>query len=377
MLEMLRTNAPLFRFELPQGGVMWFVTRFDDAVRVLKDLRFSSQMSAAMGGGSSQTDRLGLQKSMVFADEPDHTRLRALVSKGFTPRFIESLRPRIEEIANSLLDKVPDTGEMDLMAEFAYPLPINVISEMLGVPEADQDNIRDWSGALNDQMSTDPDRWAKVAAFATYVKALIEHKRTNPADDLISRLVAIGGDEDRLSEGELLGMVSLLIFAGHETTSNLIGNGMLALLTHPDQLARLQADPALIPNAIEELLRFCGPAVSTGPRVAMEDIEINGQLIRKGDAVNVVIGSADRDTALFTNPDDLDIARQIERHLAFGHGIHYCLGAPLARLEGQIAFSTLFKRLPNLRLNAAPETLAWRGNMVLRGLAALPVKFGN
>jgi cytochrome P450 len=377
MLEMLRNNMPVFRYELPNGRAMWFITRFEDAIRALKDTRLSSDSYAMFGGkaGAKQSP-LGLESSMVFTDEPDHTRLRMLVSKGFTPRFIEGLRPRIEEIAKELLDQVEATGkrEMDLVNDFAFPMPINVISEMLGVPPEDRDQIRAGSNALGDSTSTDPNRWQQISQFAAYVRQLIAKKRSHPADDLLSRLVKTDGD-DQLTEQELIGMVSLLIFAGHETTSNLIGNGMLALLTQPAQFEKLKADPALIPGAVEELLRYCGPAISTGPRFALEDVEIGGQTIRKGDMVNVVIGSADRDSTQFTDPDELDVARKVERHLAFGHGIHYCLGAPLARLEGQIAFSALITRLPTLQLNVDPATLTWRGNSVIRGLASLPVRW--
>jgi cytochrome P450 len=376
MLEMLRGNAPVFRYELPGGSAMWFVTRFDDAVRVLRDLRFASNGYGGFRDQQEQsiaTDPLGLQQSMVFRDEPDHTRLRTLVAKGFTPRLIESLRPRIETIAEELLDQVLASGQttIDLMRAFAYPLPINVISEMLGVPHQDRANIERWSHAINNGQRDEADQRG-ILEFAEYVKTLIALKRAQPADDLISSLVK-HDDGDYLSEHELLGMVSLLIFAGHETTSNLIGNGTLALLSSRGEWEKLQADLSLVPNAIEELLRYCGPAVSTTPRYATEDIELGGQTIRKGDMVNVVVGSADRDQTSFTDPESLDIARKIERHLAFGYGIHFCLGAPLARLEGEIGFKALLRRLPNLQLAVAPNALEWQGNMVLRGLKSLPV----
>ncbi|MBX3082201.1 MAG: cytochrome P450 [Anaerolineae bacterium] len=375
MLEMLRNNMPVFRYELPNGKAMWFITRFEDAIRALRDTRLSSNAYHTLGGGQAgRQSALGLERSMVFLDDPDHARLRTLVSKAFTPRFIEELRPRIEEIADALLDKVEPRKGMDLVDDFAFPLPINVISEMLGVPPEDREQIREGSSALSDATSTDPRRWQQISNFAAFVRKLIAQKRSQPADDLISRLVNTN-DDDKLTEQELLGMVSLLIFAGHETTSNLIGNGMLALLSQPAQIERLKNDPSLIPGAIEELLRYCGPAVSTGPRFATEDVEIGGQVIKRGDMVNVVIGSGDRDSSQFTDPDELDVARKVERHLAFGHGIHYCLGAPLARLEGQIAFGALITRFPNLQLDCDPNTLTWRGNSVLRGLASLPVKW--
>ena len=378
LLAILRGSAPVFRYELPDGNALWFITRFDDAIRVLRDLRF---VSSGYGGYrdsddvSVAVDPLGLRQSMVFRDEPDHARLRTLVAKGFTPRLIESLRPRIEAIAEELLDQILISGQtsVELMSAFAYPLPINVISEMLGVPQQDRLNIQRWSHAINNADRTIDDQRG-ILEFSNYIKALIASKRADPEDDLISSLVKTD-DGDHLSENELVGMLSLLIFAGHETTSNLIGNGTLALLSQRGEWERLQADPSLIPNAVEEMLRYCGPAVATTPRFASEDIEIAGQVIKKGDMVNVVVGSADRDQSLFTDPESLDIARQFERHLAFGHGIHYCLGAPLARLEGQVAFSALLRRMPALRLAVDPTTLEWQGNMVLRGLQALPVTY--
>jgi len=376
IFALLRSGEPVHRFELPGGRSIWLVARFEEVVRALRDPRISSQIPRA-DENQRGYDRnpLRLDQSMLFTEGVEHTRLRALVSRGFTPRFIEGLRPGIEAIAKDLLDKVQARGSMDLMSDFAFPLPINAISDMLGVPRTERNKIREWSAALSDQMSADPDRLKKLADFAEYVRYLIEQKRQHPANDLISTLVEKTETGDKLSDPELIGMVSLLIFAGHETTSSLIGNGMLALLTNPDQLEKLRDNPALIPGAIEELLRFCGPALTTVPRFVLEDVEFGNQVFRAGDIVNVVIGAANRDSAQFTDPEDLDVARQIERHMAFGHGVHYCLGAPLARLEGQIAFSTLLSHLPNIRLAADPSTLVWRGSMVLRGPASLPVAF--
>ena len=376
MLAMLRSQQSLFHFPLPDGHSLWFVTGFDDAVRVLRDLRFAS------GGGigyrdaddAATNDTIGLAQSMVFADEPDHTRLRMLVAKGFTPRLIESLRPRIESIAETLLDDLVASGQttFDLMRVFAYPLPISVISEMLGVPSEDRADIEHWSHAINNGQRTAEDA-TSIRQFSAYIRKLMAAKRAAPGDDLLSTLVT-SDDGDHLSEKELLGMVSLLIFAGHETTSNLIGNGTLALLSSRSEWDKLRDNPALLPNAIEELLRYCGPALSTTPRYATEDIAFGGETIHKGDMVNVVVGSADRDGTVFSDPDALNIARQMERHLAFGYGIHFCLGAPLARLEGQIGFGALLRRFPNLQLATAPEDLKWQGNMVLRGLESLPVR---
>lgn len=376
IFEMLRSSSPLYRFDLPNGRAVWLVTKIEDAVQILKDSRFSSAVPRmGMEQGAYDQNSLRLDRTMLFTEGLDHTRLRALVSRGFTPHFIAGLRPSIEAIAQNLLDVVQAKGEMDLMNDFAYPLPINVISNMLGFPTEDQDQIRDWSNALGDPMSTSADRHQKINAFAAYVQELIEQKRRQPANDLISSLVEKSENGDVLTDHELLGMISLLIFVGHETTASLIGNGMLALLTHPDQLEKLKADSSLIPGAIEELLRYCGPVLATVPRFVTEDVVIGEHTLHKGDIVNVILASTNRDTSQFTEPDELNVARQIEHHFAFGHGVHYCLGAPLARLESQIAFSALLSRLPNIVLNADPAALTWRGNLVLRGLESLPVKF--
>ncbi len=377
----LREIAPVVSISRSAGRQVWMVTQFNEAVQVLKDQRFSVEFSRNLPDQPSQmrsqmNTGFILQGSMITVDEPDHLRLRKLVSRAFTPRYIEGLRPRIEILANELLDKVQDRGEMDLIADFAYPLPINVISEMMGVPADERLQIREWSEVIarNDE---DPKRYAKLDAFSDYVTRLVAAKRANPQADLASQLVQIEEDGDRLSGQELLSMIALLIFAGHETTSNLIGNAALALLDHPDELDRLKADPGLIPGAVEEFLRFCGPVVSPAPRFALEDVEIGGQLIHQGDTVMVVIGSANHDQRQFSDPEELDIARSLEKHLAFGQGIHFCLGAPLARLESDIAFTTLLRRMPDLHLSVPREEIVWNASMILRGISKLPVAFSK
>ena len=315
---------------------------------------------------------------MLFVDEPDHRRLRGLVSKAFTPRFMESLRPRVQEIADELLDRVQAQGQMDLVRDYAYPLPINVISEMLGVPQADRAQIQVWSAALARGLGLgrqEPGVAEHMRAFGEYTAQLVADKRQHPADDLISQLITIEEEGDRLSEAELISMITLLIFAGHETTSNLIATGTLMLLDHPEQLEKLKANLSLVPSAVEELLRFNGPATIAGPRFATEDIELAGQQIKKGDMVIAVVKSANRDESQFTQSEELDITRTINRHLAFGHGIHTCLGAPLARVEGDIAFTTLLRRMPNLRLSVPRESLNWHSTLTSQGLIALPVAF--
>jgi len=367
----------------------WMVTRIEEAVRILKDHAHFTVDPRSIGAeelfrqnvaDASDTPAFFASSSMVFVDEPDHRRLRGLVSKAFTPRYMEGLRPRVQQIADELLDRVADQGHMDLVKDYAFPLPINVISEMLGVPEKDRPQIRVWSQALvtvtgMGVAGRDERTMVHVQAFASYALQLVAEKRLHPADDLISQLIAIEEEGDRLSEAELLSMITLLIFAGHETTSNLIGIGSLMLLDHPDQLEKLKADLRLVPSAVEELLRFNGPVTMPVPRFAREEIELAGQHIKKGDLLIIALISANRDETQFTQPDEMDIARTLNRHIAFGQGIHVCLGAPLARLEGDIAFTTLLKRLPNLRLSVPRESITWRVSGNLRGLTALPVAF--
>ena len=334
--------------------------------------------SLAGGSDPSAPPTFFTGHSMLTVDDPDHRRLRSLVSKAFSPRYMESLRPRVQEIADELLDQVEAQGEMDLVKDYAYPLPINVISEMLGVPQEDREQIHTWSAALAHGLGLgrrEPGVEENMRAFGEYTARLVASKRRQPADDLISQLIAIEEEGDRLSETELVSMITLLIFAGHETTSNLIATGSLMLLDHPEQLEKLKAEPSLVPSAVEELLRFNGPATIAGPRFATEDIVLAGQSIQKGDAVIPVLKSANRDERQFDQSEELDITRQINRHLAFGHGIHMCLGAPLARIEGDIAFTTLLKRMPNLRLSIPRDEVPWNFTLSSQGLAALPVAF--
>ncbi len=344
-------------------GGSWLVTRFEEAVQVLKDPRFTVEANvrearsetAGQPSASTSSD-IGLfgGRSMIDVDGVDHTRLRGLVSRAFTPRYIETLRPGIQRIADALLDRVQAQGTMDLVRDYSYPLPITVICDMLGIPH---------------------DRRDRLINGSTYIADLVAEKRRHPGDDLLSQLARMEAEGDHLDEYELRAMVGLLIFAGHETTANLISIGMLTLFDHPDVLARLQDDPDLIPGAIEELLRFNGPVLSPAPRLALDNVELGGQHIRRGDVVLVSLGSANHDEAAFTDPESFNIARTLSRHVAFGQGAHFCLGAPLARLEGDIAFRTLLRRMPALRLNVPRESIRWRGSVHLRGLASLPVAF--
>ncbi len=385
LLAMARTMGAVVQIPLPYSASQkaWMVTRMEEAVQVLKDhKRFTVDRRASEGEGFYRrrqrelADTPGLLgQSMIAVDEPDHRRLRGLVSKAFTPKYIQSLRPSIQLIADELLDRVQDQGHMDLVHDYGYPLPINVISDMLGVPKRNREQIRQWSEALAGGEPGDEQRLQRIRAFSDYIVELVAEKRQHPQDDLISQLIQAETEDDRLSEGELLSMVGLLIFAGHETTSNLIGIGTLVLLDNPAQMAQLKADMSLIPSAVEELLRINGPVLMPAPRFATEDSELAGQHIGKGDIIITALASANRDETQFSQPDELDIARTLNRHIAFGQGIHVCLGAPLARLEGDIAFTTLLRRMPNLRLNVSREEIAWRGSFNLRGLRSLPVAF--
>ncbi len=389
----LRAMGPVVRLPFPLYGLGqgWVITRMDEVVQVLRDHerftvdprslggqdRFAAWQASEPDAQAAPTSFFG-ETSMLRVDEPDHRRLRSLVSKVFTPRYMESLRPQVQELSDALIDRVQDQGQMDVVRDYAAPLPINVISEMLGVPEADREQIHVWSKALARGLvggNHDATVVEHMRAFSAYTAELVAAKRQRPADDLISQLIAIEAEGDRLSEAELLSMIALLIFAGHETTSNLIATGALMLLDRPAQQARLAADLDLVPSAVEELLRFDGPAYMTAPRFATQDTELAGQPIKRGDIVLPVLISANHDEAQFSEPDELDVARKIQRHVAFGQGIHICLGAPLARVEGDIAFTTLLKRLPHMRLAVPRDQIVWHFNLNSRSLAALPVVF--
>jgi pimeloyl-[acyl-carrier protein] synthase len=361
---------------------IWVCTRYDDAVMVLRDPRFGREgMARLMEARLGLTQDASRARDMLFQDPPDHTRLRALVSRAFTPRVVEVMRPHIQEIVDGLLDRVAEGRAMDVIEDLAYPLPVRVICEMLGVPASDQDVFKQWStdiarsldaGILPADSEVLPRGRDARGALASYFRSLIARRRKDPKPDLLSGLIAAEEEGNKLSEAELVSTCMLLLIAGHETTVNLIGNGLLALLQHPDELRALREDPALIPTAVEELLRFDGPVQRTG-RMTTAEVEIGGKLIPKDSVVVSVIGAANRDPAHFADPDRLDVSRKENRHIAFGFGIHFCLGAPLARLEGQIALGTVVRRLPRLELvSAAPE---WRESSTLRGLKTLPVTF--
>jgi cytochrome P450 len=360
----------------------WVLTRYADVIAMLRDPRLIKEPIAAFVAarfGMAVPPGLGL--SMLDRDPPDHTRLRGLVSKAFTPKALESLRPHIQGIVDGLLAKVEGRGEMDLIEEFAYPLPVRVICEMLGVPVADHERFKQWGLDIArglDAIMLPPDSevaqrsMAGRRALAAYFRELIAERRAAPREDMLSALIAAEEAGDKLNEDELMATCLLLLVAGHETTVNLIGNGSLALLRHPAELRKLRDNPGLITSAVEELLRFDGPVQRTA-RIPSEDITIGDHTIPKGEMVMPFLGAADRDPAQFPDPDCLDITRGDNRHIAFGMGIHFCLGAPLARMEGQIAINTMLQRLPKLAL--AIDKPEYRQSLTLRGLQALPVSF--
>ncbi|WP_306207149.1 cytochrome P450 family protein [Actinoplanes sp. RD1] len=369
-----RAAGPVRRTRLPGGGAeVWLVTRYEEARRALSDPRLSKQRAetgTVRSAASGNRDVFG--RHMLAFDPPDHTRLRRLVSTAFTARRIEALRPRIEQITTELLDALAGRAEAELIDAFAFPLPIQVICELLGVPVADRDSFRTWSDVL---VTGDRPRMPEaLGALSAYIGDLLATRRAQPGDDLLSGLIAVRDQADRLTEDELSSMVFLLLIAGHETTVNLLGNGVYLLLKERSRWERLRADPALLPTAIEEFLRFEGPVATATFRVATEDLEIGGRRIAAGDPVVVGLLSAGHDEERFPEAEELRLDRTHNPHLAFGHGIHYCLGAPLARLEAQVAFTQLLARFPRMELAVPATSLAWRPGMLIRGLVDLPVR---
>lgn len=341
-----------------------------------KDPRRAPRDWQEAGRGRPLEDRSGLGTHLLTTDPPEHTRLRRLVSSAFTQRRVGALRERVQEVADRLIDGIEARGDAELIADFAFPLPITALGILLGVPMTRQDDFRQWSA---DVVSSDPGaddgRPAALRNLGDYLNELIATKRRAPRDDLISALIAASDDEGALTEIELLSMLFLLLIAGHESTMNFIGNGALALLRHPDQLSMLRARPELLESAVEEILRYEGPVKTATWRFPTESIQVGDAVIDAGEPVLIALADADRDPARFTDPDRFDITRTDNPHLAFGHGIHYCLGAAFARMEGAIALKTLFQRLPDLALAADDEQLRWRHSLTMRGLHRLPVTF--
>ncbi|MEF2529302.1 MULTISPECIES: cytochrome P450 family protein [Streptomyces] len=381
LYRQLREEGPVRRAVIAGGLEAWLVTRYEDGLAALSDPRLSSDVRDAADARLQQqlptAERESLLGTMLRSDPPDHTRLRRLVSKAFTARRVAAMRPRIQAITDGLLDAVVPSGRADLVADFALPLPVTVISELLGVPVDDRHDFQHWTDRMIMRGAEPPDPAAVEEAWRHmhgYVTGLIQAKRAHPVDDLLSALVTARDEDQQLSEPELVAMVFLLLAAGYITTVNLIAGGIATLLDHPGQLDLLRADPGLLPGAVEEFLRYDGPVSPGIARFAREDVEIAGVAIPRGATVLIASAIADRDPARFPDPERLDITRKDNAHLAFGHGIHYCLGAPLARLEGQIAIGTALRRLPDLALAVPRGELRWRPGG-LRGPQALPVTF--
>ncbi|MEV7594716.1 cytochrome P450 [Streptomyces sp. NPDC089922] len=384
----LREHSPVHRTKLPSGVDAWLVTRYADARQALADQRLSKNPAhhAEPAHAKGKTGIPGERKAELMThllniDPPDHTRLRRLVSKAFTPRRVAEFTPRVQALTDHLIDGFAARGEADLIHEFAFPLPIYAICEMLGVPREDQDDFRDWAGMMIRHGGGPRGGVARsVKQMRTYLGELIHRKRDDLGDDLISDLIRASDHGDHLTEGEATAMAFILLFAGFETTVNLIGNGVHSLFMNPGQRERLQASLAagetgLLATGVEELLRYDGPVELATWRFATEPLTLGGQPVEAGDPVLVVLAAADRDPERFADPDVLDLSRTDNQHLGYGHGIHYCLGAPLARLEGQTALGTLLMRLPDLELAVPPQELRWRGGLIMRGLRTLPVRF--
>ncbi len=396
--ELLRNRYPLYaqmRQSQPVLNIpdyqLWLVFGYDDVRTVLSDYEnFSSDFSRAHAVMNEEAFRAMAQRginsgegrTLIMTDPPMHRQLRDLVSRAFTPKAVEALEPRIKALTNEMIDAVIDSGRMDLIRDLAYPLPVIVIAEMLGVPPKDRDQFKRWSDlivASADQFFVEVNdreanaQWEASRQMREYFRKIIAQRRAKPRSDLVSGLIAAEVDGQRLSEANLLAFCTLLLIAGNVTTTNLIGNAMRALLEHPQEMQKLRADMSLLPSAIEEVLRYESPVQSMF-RFAARDIEFHGQRIQRGDRVMAFIGSANRDEGKFPNADQFDITRQPNPHMAFGFGIHYCLGAPLARLEGRIALTAILDRLQNIeRVDDKPLDLA--KGLLLHGITSLPLRF--
>ena len=388
LLAKFRERGPVHEVVFAHGAKVWLVTGYDEVrslvndPRVSKDGRRMNEMFARHSGMAVEAEDekvtgVGfdddLAAHMLNSDPPRHTRLRALVGKAFTAGRVEKLRPRVEQVADRLLDAFDCRAEVDLIAEFAVRLPITIICDLFGLPEADREDFRQWSLKLVGA-GQDPDEVADASKnMVEYANALIDVKRATPGDDMISELVRVTDGGDRLTQGELVAMIFVLVVAGHITTIYSIGNAAANLLTHPAELDRLRADPSLVPAAVDELLRFDGPSGVGTFRFTTDDIPVGDAVIPAGQILALSWHSANRDSAHFADPDRLDLTRRPVGSLAFGHGIHYCIGVPLAKMQIEIALSRLISRYPELRLAVEPDRLRRDNSALLRGLLALPV----
>ncbi|MBB5869697.1 cytochrome P450 [Allocatelliglobosispora scoriae] len=378
VLTRLREAGPVHRFDLMPGTDGWLITGYDDARRALTDPRLSktAMINGRLGGGVFPAEiQRAISLHMLNADPPDHTRLRRLVSAAFTARRMEGLRPRVQEITDALIADLAGRETADIIDDFAFPLPFTVICELIGVPQVDRDNFRAWSNTLVGG-ATDPEQaFHAITSMTSYVRGLVELKRSEPDDALLSAMIDVTDSGDRLSEDELTSLVFLLLVAGHETTVNLIGNAMFLLLSRPDDAAALRADESLLPAAVEEFLRYESPVKTTTYRMTTEPVTVGDVTIPADAIVIVSLLSANHDSGTFADAEVFDPARvDAQQHIAFGYGIHYCLGAPLARLEGQIAVGSLLRAFPALAPAEPLDELTWRPGILLRGLNHLPVR---
>jgi len=388
LYRQMRENDPAYKVVDGMGQTVWFFTKYDDSVSILRDKRSIKNprkslppdvLKARFGvdiedGVDTDSPWAVINQHMLNQDPPDHTRLRGIVHKAFTPKRVRDLQPRIEQIADELLDAMDGNSEGDLIEDYALPLPITVIAEMLGIPVEDRDKFRQWTNVI---LSGDMSSMTMIMEFVQYMNNMIDIRERDDTGDILSALVRARDEGNTLSRTELLSMIFLLLVAGHETTVNLIGNGTLDLLRHPDQFEELRDNPELTKNAIEEMLRYNGPVDATLNRWAGEDMEWrDGRVIKAGDVLIPLLLAADRDPDQFDNPDVFDITREHNPHIAFGHGIHFCLGAPLARMEGTIAISKLMERFPKMSLNIDPAKVQRGQSIVLHTLTTLPMKYG-
>ncbi|MEC2866779.1 cytochrome P450 [Bacillus thuringiensis serovar kyushuensis] len=378
-----RKMQPILFVNKTELGAEWLITRYEDALPLLKDSRLKKDPANVFSQDAlnvfltvDNSDHLTTH--MLNSDPPNHSRLRSLVQKAFTPKMIAQLDGRIQRIADDLISDIERKGTLNLVDDYSFPLPIIVISEMLGIPKEDQAKFRIWSHAVIASPETPEEikeTEKQLSEFITYLQYLVDIKRKEPKEDLVSALILAESEGHKLSARELYSMIMLLIVAGHETTVNLITNTVLALLENPNQLQLLKDNPKLIDSAIEEGLRYYSPVEVTTARWAAEPFQIHHQTIQKGDMVIIALASANRDETVFENPEIFDITRENNRHIAFGHGSHFCLGAPLARLEAKIAITTLFNRMPELKIKGNREEIKWQGNYLMRSLEELPLTF--
>ncbi|MED0939641.1 cytochrome P450 [Bacillus cereus] len=378
-----RKIQPILFVNEVELGREWLITRYEDALPLLKDNRLKKDMTNVFPQDTtnmylSVDNSDHLTTHMLNSDPPNHSRLRSLVQKAFTPKMITQLDGRIQRIADDLISEIERKGTLNLVDDYSFPLPIIVISEMLGIPKEDQAKFRIWSHAVIASPETPEEikeTEKQLSEFITYLQYIVDVKRKDPKEDLVSALILAENEGHKLSAPELYSMIMLLIVAGHETTVNLITNTVLALLENPNQLQLLKDNPKLIDSAIEEGLRYYSPVEVTTARWAAEPFQIHEQTIQKGDMVVIALASANRDETVFENPEVFDITRENNRHIAFGHGSHFCLGAPLARLEAKIAITTLFNRMPELQIKGNREDVKWQGNYLMRSLEELPLTF--